>query len=57
MSLENIEALRIEIVISMSKTLFHNVKKYDSHFIMQILSKFNLKINFVPNGLQNWKSI
>ena len=36
------------------KTLvaFHNVKSYDSHLIMQELSKFNLKLNVI-----DWKSI
>ena len=31
--------------------MFHNLKNYDSHLIMQELGKFNLKINVVPNGL------
>ena len=26
--------------------VFHNLKSYDSHLIMQELSKFNFKINF-----------
>ena len=30
---------------------FHNLKNYDSHFIMQELDKFSLKINAIPNGL------
>ena len=29
--------------------VFHNLKKYDSHLIMQELDKFNLKINVIPN--------
>ena len=38
------------------KTLvvFHNLKIYDLHLIMQELGKFNLKINVIPNGLENY---
>ena len=31
--------------------LFHNLKNYDSHLIMQELEKFNFEINFIPNKL------
>ena len=30
---------------------FHNLRNYDSHLVMQELSKFNLEINVIPNGL------
>ena len=30
--------------------LFYNLNSYDSHLTMQELDKFNLKINFLPNG-------
>ena len=33
----------------------HNLKIYDSHLIMQELSKFNLKINVIPNGLEKYE--
>ena len=36
--------------------LFHDLKNYDSHFITQELSKFNLKINVIPNGLEKYMS-
>ena len=36
--------------------VFHNLKNYDSHPIMQKLGKFNLKINVIPNGLQTYMS-
>ena len=36
--------------------VFHNVKSYASHFIMQELGKYNLKINVVSNGLQKYRS-
>ena len=32
--------------------IFHNLKNYDSHLIMQKLGKFNFKINVIPNGLE-----
>ena len=36
--------------------LFHNLKNYDSHLIMQELGKFNLKINVIHNGLEKYMS-
>ena len=36
--------------------VFHNLKNYDSHLIMQELSKFNFKINVIPNGLEKYMS-
>ena len=36
--------------------VFHNLKNYDSHFIMQELGKFNLKISVIPNGLEKYMS-
>ena len=37
--------------------LFHNLKKYDSHLIMQELGKFNRKINVIANGLEKYMSL
>ena len=34
--------------------VFHNLKNYDLHLIMQELGKFNLKINVIPNGLEKY---
>ena len=34
--------------------VFHNLKNYDSHLIMQELGKFNLKINVTPNGFEKY---
>ena len=34
--------------------LFHNLKNYDSHLIIQELGKFNLKINVIKNGLEKY---
>ena len=36
--------------------VFHNLKNYDSHLIMQELDKFNLKLNVIPNGLEKYMS-
>ena len=36
--------------------VFHNLKNYDSHLIMQELGKFNLKISVMPNGLEKYMS-
>ena len=36
--------------------IFHNLKNYDSHLIMQQLGKLNLKIRVIPNGLEKYMS-
>ena len=36
--------------------IFHNLKNYDSHLIMQELDKFNLKTNVIPNELKKYTS-
>ena len=36
--------------------VLHNLKNYDSHLIMQVLGKFSLKINVIPNGLEKYIS-
>ena len=36
--------------------VFHNLKIYDSHLIMQELGKWNFKTNFIPNGLEKYMS-
>ena len=33
--------------------VFHNLKNFDYHLIMQELGKFNVKINVIPNELKN----
>ena len=37
--------------------VFHNLKSYDSHLIMQELGKFTLKINIIPNGFEKYMSL
>ena len=34
--------------------IFHNLEGYDSHLIFKELSKFNVKISVMPNGLENY---
>ena len=34
--------------------VFHNLKNYESHFIMQEPCKFNLKINVILSGLEKY---
>ena len=36
--------------------VFHKLKNYNSHLIMQELDKFNLKINVIPSGLEKYMS-
>ena len=33
--------------------VFHHLKNYDPRLIMQELDKFSLKIDLIPNGLEN----
>ena len=37
--------------------VFHVLKNYDSHLIMQELGRFNLKISVIPNGLEKYMSV
>ena len=34
--------------------IFHNLKNYDSHLIIQELGKFNIKVNVIPNGFEKY---
>ena len=37
--------------------IFHNLKGYDSHLIMQEIGNFDVKVKVVPNGIENtWLS-
>ena len=36
--------------------VFHNLKNYDAYVIMQVLDKFNFKINVIPNGFEKCMS-
>ena len=42
--------------LKLNPIVFHNLKSYDSHLIMQEQGKFNLKINVIPNGLEKYLS-
>ena len=43
--------IRVELNHNISIAL-HNLKNYSSYLIAQELGKFNLKINVIPNGIQ-----
>ena len=34
--------------------IFHNLKGYDSHLIFEELSRFNVMISVIPNGLEKY---
>ena len=34
--------------------IFHNLKVYDSHLIMQEIAKFDVKVNVIPNELEQY---
>ena len=36
--------------------VFHNLKSYDSLFIIQEVGKFNLEISVIPNTLEKYMS-
>ena len=36
--------------------VFHNLRNYGCHLVMQELGKFNLKISVIPNGLEKYMS-
>ena len=38
--------------VNFKMTIFHNLEGYDSHLIFKELSKFNVKLNAIPNGLE-----
>ena len=58
--MENIEVLHMGVGIltkNISKTvpaIFHNLKGSDSHLIFKELSRFNVKISVIPNGLEKY---
>ena len=34
--------------------IFHNLRGYGSHLIMQEIGKFDVKVNVIPNGLEKY---
>ena len=37
--------------------IFHNLKGYDSHLIMQEIGNFDVKVKVIPNGIEKtWLS-
>ena len=51
------EICNLQLVISTRvPVIFHNLKGYDSHFIMQEIGKFNLNINVIPTNSEKYMS-
>ena len=45
------------INLRLTKTLpviFYNLRGYDSHLIIREIGKFDVKVNFIPNGLEKY---
>ena len=34
--------------------IFHNLRGYDSHLIIKEISKFDVKVSVIPNGLEKY---
>ena len=43
-------------LINRIPVVFHDLKNYDFHLIMQELGKFNLKKDIIPSGLEKYMS-
>ena len=37
-----------------SPVIFHNLRGYDSHLIIKEISKFDVKVSVIPNGLEKY---
>ena len=49
--------LSCNIDLNLSKkipVIFHNLRGYDSHLIIKEISKFNVKLRVIPNGLEKY---
>ena len=59
MLLVNLEVQLIGVVTNLHLTkkvlvIFHNLRGYDGHLIFNELSKFDVKIDVIPNGLEKY---
>ena len=51
------KACNLQLVISNKvPVVFHNIRGYDSHFIMQEIGKFNLNIEVIPTNSEKYLS-
>ena len=49
--------VNLNINLKMSKripVIFHNLRGYDSHIIIKEVSKFDVKVSVIPNGLEKY---
>ena len=37
--------------------IFHNLRGYDSHLIIKEISKFDVKVSVIPNGLEKYMAV
>ena len=37
--------------------IFHNLRDYDSHLIIKEISKFDVKVSVIPNGLEKYMTL
>ena len=57
---DNIEVHHIGVVITNLKkvtqipVIFHYLRGYDSHLIIKKVSKFDVKVSVIPNGLEKY---
>ena len=59
MLLVNLEVQLIGVITNLQLTkkvpvIFHNLRGYDGHLIFNELSKFDVKIDVIPNGLEKY---
>jgi len=50
---------KCNLKLSLSDTIpviFHNLRGYDSHLLMQVIGKFKRNINVIPNNMQKYMS-
>ena len=44
----------VNLKLTKNVLIFHNLKGYDSHFIMNVINKFDVHESVIPNGLEKY---
>ena len=50
----------IEVHLKLNKkvpAIFHNLKGYDNHLIINEIGKFNVKVDVIPNRLEKYMAV